>query len=129
MSCEHAQSTTLSWLYGELDDDAHAAHVAVCEDCQAVLADHELVAAAMPVAAPSIPEPANKPWRWALLAAAAAAAVAAGWWLAPRPAAPDDTAVAVAPALDDQLFAADIDSELDALDADLERLAADLETL
>ncbi|MEO0601256.1 MAG: hypothetical protein AAF211_07460 [Myxococcota bacterium] len=46
MSCPHATTTTLLWLYGEADD-AHADHVAGCAECQAVAADHADVMSAM----------------------------------------------------------------------------------
>ena len=42
MSCPHAQTTTILWIYGEADE-AHATHVAGCAICQRVLQEHEQV--------------------------------------------------------------------------------------
>ncbi|MBW1877041.1 MAG: hypothetical protein JRI25_00870 [Deltaproteobacteria bacterium] len=147
MSCEHAKSTTLLWLYGE-GDEAHLHHVAACAECQAVVAEHEAVAGLVgPIAAdlavseamPADPIPANRvPWRWMAVAAAVAASILVMGHLAPAPGGLDrtgDTAVAVleaplaSPMAVDGLFTAALDADLDALDADLDWMAADLETL
>jgi hypothetical protein len=148
MSCEHANSTTLLWLYGEGDEE-HLHHVAACPECQAVVAEHEAVGGVVgPIAAelgvadaaPSDPVPANRvPWRWMAAAAAVAASILVLWHLAPVPGVLDrtgDTAVAAldrpvdAPtAVDVSIFTAELDADLDALDADLDWFAADLETL
>ena len=39
MSCPHAQTTTLSWLYGDGPEE-HLHHVAACAHCQTVAAEH-----------------------------------------------------------------------------------------
>lgn len=88
MSCPHAETTTILWIYGEAGD-AHEAHVASCDTCQQVLAMHEDVtfhlSAASSVATsvvnpPVIPKPANSTWMGMFVAVvgvgvAAAAAV------------------------------------------------------
>lgn len=135
MSCEHAETTTLLWLYGE-GDEAHATHVVACPECRAVVADHETVWSALDrarVPVPEVPEPANRPWvRWALVGAMVAAAVAVALLTTPRPHPAPVPAVATlaapAPATADN-HKPDLDHDLDQLDGDMDALAADLHTL
>jgi hypothetical protein len=71
MTCPHAESTTLLWIYGEGPED-HTDHVAQCADCQSVLDTHETVAFHMSetpmgralsvTKVPETPEPANSGW-------------------------------------------------------------------
>ncbi|MEM6930376.1 MAG: hypothetical protein AAF602_25790 [Myxococcota bacterium] len=81
MSCPHATTTTLLWLYGE-GDDAHADHVASCAECQAVAADHADVMSAMSGVShldleSASPRPANRGlWVGFGMGAALAAAIA-----------------------------------------------------
>lgn len=87
MSCPHAETTTVAWLYGEGSDE-HALHAATCPDCQAVVALHEEVAhaTAAPRRAPagrSVGAPRRRAWI-GLSVALAAAAVLATIGLAPR---------------------------------------------
>lgn len=46
MSCPHAATTTVAFLYGEAPD-AHALHVASCAECEGVVTEHEQVATAL----------------------------------------------------------------------------------
>jgi hypothetical protein len=46
MSCPHAETTTLLWIYGE-GDESHALHVSMCAECQGVLETHERVQGAL----------------------------------------------------------------------------------
>jgi len=92
MTCEHAETTTIAWLYGEGPED-HLHHVATCEACQRVLRTHsEVMQAVGPVldqlatpastmpsavqAPPPVQAPANRPWGLVIAAVVAAAAVA-----------------------------------------------------
>lgn len=89
--CEHAETTTLLWLYGEADD-SHAAHVASCQECSEIARMHADV---VPIAAPVLrqadsasaqtlaPEPAARRgpsplWGLAGLAVAAALLIGLG---------------------------------------------------
>ena len=146
MSCPHATTDTLLWLYGE-GDEAHVHHVASCEECQAVVAEHEAVAGlvgpiaadlAGPEATPAEPTPANRvPWQWMAVAAAVAASILMTWQFAPGPRDLErDTAVAAleappatSPMTVDGMFTVEMDVEMDALDAELDWMAAELETL
>lgn len=147
MSCEHAETTTLLWLYGELDpelQDEHLRHIGSCEACTAVVAEHEQVVAAVAPIAPALRQvgatptpirPANRPMLAAVFVLAAAAAAAALVILLPGPesAAPLDTDVAVA--LDTDLGVVDpplfgeVDGDLQELDWELVDLTYDLGTL
>jgi len=140
MSCPHAETTTVAWCYGEADD-AHAAHIASCEPCQAVVADHELVTGAVAPLAPALvgagPPPvgaASAPPRRLLaptaigigVALAAAALLAIGVaQRTPSPTpyvepAPVPVATAPEPLPDDH-----VDARIDALLLELEALDAD----
>ncbi len=132
MTCPHAQTTTLRWLYGEVGDAEHAEHVAGCPDCQAVADAHLSVLAVLPDRpAPAQPRPRRVPtWAWTvpLLAAAATLLVMVRPGVSPGP----------APSIDDRLLArADVDTlflddgldaRLDALDAQLLDLQVELTT-
>lgn len=124
MSCPHAETTTVLWCYGEADE-AHAAHVGACADCQAVVADHETVQA---VVLPIAPALATAPPRrrlpavvFAGLALAAAVLIGIGLGGPDRPPQAEPVA-AVAPAslVDDA-----VDLQLDALALELDALTAD----
>ena len=141
MSCPHATTTTIAWLYGEADE-AHALHVADCAACTAVADEHELVmSVVVPVLprgkAPELPEaPAwRSPSWWAagvLLAASALLALRIG--TAPVSVSvpePTSTATTVA-ALEVEpasVWSGELEAELDDLDASLDALAADFGTL
>lgn len=141
MQCEHAQSTTLLWLYGEADD-AHALHVAGCDACAAVAAEHASVTSALgpalaaisagALSEPPIPAPRRRPRIQRIVAWAAVLAAGALWTLSAAPPAdsppePDD-AVAFAPP--PRLNASDpFDAALDDLDREIERLSLELEQL
>lgn len=132
MTCEHSETTTLLWLYGEAPEE-HASHVAVCAACTAVSALHADVVGGLPVVprvAPAAPEPANQ-LRWFVsgtLAVAAAALVVFGL---SRPPTLGDTAVAIAPIAyaEWQAPLSDLSDELDLLDAELADLDAELANL
>lgn len=145
MRCEHAQTTTLLWLYGEASD-AHAAHVAGCAECSAVLAEHEALASALGpalaaisaqpdvVPAPTRPRRRRRTLATALAVAAAAAGVGAfvgvGQPVGPldspggQPVAAVEPGWVPAPGEPDPFDAAldDLDRELEWLSQDLERL-------
>lgn len=131
MTCPHAQTTTLRWLYGELDDDAHAAHVATCADCQAVCDAHLDVLGALPDAAGIQAAPSRRrtvPWPvlGPLLAAAAATFVVLLPAGTPDVALPVDTGLT---ATAEPLWPEDsLDARLDALDDELLALQLDLST-
>lgn len=130
MTCPHADTTTLRWLYGELDDEAHAAHVAGCPDCQAACDAHLDVLGALPDAPRSAATaPArDNPWRIAGPLLAAAAALFVVLLPSSTPEAPPPEAVAFAdPSLSLSLLVDDpLDDRLDALDAELLALRLDL---
>ncbi len=133
MSCPHAETTTVAWCYGEADD-GHAAHIASCEPCQAVVADHELVTGAVAPLVPALVEAAPAPSRrWlaptaigigvALAAAALLAIGVAQRTPSPTPyvePAPVPVATAPEPLPDDR-----VDARIDALLLELEALDAD----
>jgi len=132
MTCPHAQTTTLRWLYGELDDPDHAIHVAACPDCQAVCDAHLDVLSALPDG-PSqtrTTAPASRS-AWAVVGPLLAAAAALLVVTMPSP--PADAPVVVdtaAPVLAPSLrFGPDaLDARLDALDDELLALQLDLST-
>ena len=114
MSCPHAQTTTILWIYGEADE-AHATHVAGCAICQRVLQEHEQVHLALsldgsevehsPVSQPpEIPEPVNTSRFGAFLGlagvCAAAAAVLLTWYT-------PDTIESIAPNISPDIQIAD----------------------
>jgi hypothetical protein len=82
--CEHAETTTLLWLYGE-GDDGHAEHVAGCQACTRVVEVHSETIARIGQARLADPvgelHPANRPfpaWWMGMVAAAAVLVLAAG---------------------------------------------------
>jgi hypothetical protein len=106
-TCPLAHTTTVAWLYGEGPED-HLHHVAACEDCAAVAAEHaDTLATVGPVldalrvpqvGAPADPVPAaaNRPWLLSAVLAVAVAAVALLlWWPAPSPTVAPAPSVAV----------------------------------
>lgn len=115
MTCPHAATTTVRWIYGEADE-AHLHHVAACAECQEVLAEHEAVSEALVPARRSVAWPFARPVAWGL--ALAAAVLLAFRALVPEPA-PDPAPI----------FVDRLDAELDALDAELDALAADFDSL
>ena len=126
MGCEHAETTTLLWLYGEAAD-AHAVHVAGCAACQEVVRTHEEVVSALGPAL-SATAAADGPRRLGrrgvgaatLLALAAALLL----WVGVPPAAPPASErVVPAPSADP------FDAALDDLDLELDRLSLELEML
>lgn len=129
MSCPHATTTTLAWLYGE-GDEAHAAHVASCPECEAVVATHADVL--VTVGARPVPAPAPVAWRrWALAAAVLLAVGAGGWAVGMRaPSSPPDAAPTRP---DNDATAAlgpdDLDQRLDRLQADVALLSLDADLL
>ncbi len=147
MSCHETETTTLLWLYGELDAeqaDAHLHHIAACADCSAAVAEHEQVAVAVAPIAPALrqvesvrdaPAPANRPFFAAAFVFVAAAAAALIVTLMPgsQPAAPLDTDVAVVMDTDIGLVTpalfGDVDGDLQELEWELADLSYDLGTL
>lgn len=113
MTCPHASTTTLRWLYGDLDDDGHTAHIAGCADCQAACEAHLDVLGAMPAAPVTRPAPRRRLLPAAIALAAAAVALFA-LWPAPPPV-PADTPPQ-----------ASIDARLDAIDDALVSLQLEL---
>lgn len=97
MSCEHATTTTLLWLYGEADE-SHTDHVATCAECQAVAADQADVMTALsgvshlelgesPVTPEAGAAPANRSFLGAVVTGLALAAAALAIFVgAPAPA-------------------------------------------
>ncbi|MFT7518048.1 MAG: hypothetical protein ACI9MC_000172 [Kiritimatiellia bacterium] len=100
MTCHHAETTTIAWLYGEGPKE-HVHHVAMCETCQEVARMHsEVMSTIGPVlgtmevdgppihsvvqAPPMVQQAANRPWGLvvaALVAVAAVALLASTPWL------------------------------------------------
>ena len=136
MTCEHSNQTLL-WLYGESEDDTALAHIASCEACTALVAEHEQVQALVAPVAPQLmssrPEPANQPmWRVTGIVVAAVALLAVGVsFLGQQELQSDDTdlvAYAEPVALDAPLFG-DLDAGIEALDLDLADLSNDFGSL
>ena len=121
MSCPHASTTTVAFLYGEAPD-AHALHVASCAECAAVLDDHEAVAVVLGPTLSAVRPRTRAARRFplaavgagVLLAMAATALLAVRSW---TPSAPDP----VAPPPDDGF-----DVAIDALDLELAELELEL---
>ena len=132
MSCPHAETTTLAWLYGE-GDDAHALHVAGCPACQAVAELHEGVQAQVAPVLPRGSEAPVAPARRGRWWVAAAVALAAGVLLALVPGGavsePAPVPTPVAEAVPSSMWSGDLELELADLDASLDVLAADLSSL
>ncbi len=134
MSCPHATTTTLLWLYGE-SEESHAEHVAGCAVCQAVAAEHADVMSAMAglshldlsdeVAARTGPRPVNRT-RSARWVVGVTLAAAVGLWLlrTPEPE-PADVPIdlAVFAALEDD----PLEERFDDLAQELGDLAANVE--
>lgn len=142
MSCVHTETTTLLWLYGELegDTDAHALHVAGCGDCSAAVKLHSDVVAVVAPVLPSVsgarPVHAANNTRWFALVAMAAGLMFVVSTALPR-SAPETIPQTPAPALvatSGPVLGArasidefdpdfrDLDQRLDALEADLDLL-------
>jgi hypothetical protein len=139
MSCTHASTTTLLWLY-ENEPATHDAHIATCEECQAVIAEHgDLMATlgpVLPALASPVPDTSRRV-RYAAWGSATLAfvALAASWLLAVPPQlevrdtglTPD---VASQTAFVVELWPDDaFEADLDALDQELRDLSMDLLTL
>lgn len=134
MSCPHATTTTLLWLYGEADE-SHAEHVAGCAVCRAVVAEHADVMSAMAEVshldlrpsneASTLPRPAHRPMWHLALGAVVGGAMAAAVALTVRPA-PTEQPPVERPTIvlggDDGL-----DDRFDALAWELGDLQADVE--
>ncbi len=144
MSCPHATTTTIAWMYGE-GPESHDLHVAECDDCAAVLDEHVDVLSAVGDDLPALRQHGAvdqeftrpSPVRWvasaALLTAAAAVALFAVWptqQVTPAPAAsPVPLAELASAPLPEALFEDDLDRRIDDLDADLDYLSLNLGTL
>ncbi|MEQ1508035.1 MAG: hypothetical protein ABMB14_37750 [Myxococcota bacterium] len=132
MSCSHATTTTVAWLYGEAPD-AHALHVAGCPDCAAVADDHAGVVGALGPALGALRDAAEAPARepvprrsrWAIagfgLAVAAAAALAVSTRAIPPTVPSGATAAPTIAAIDT------FDAALDDLDLDVATLEQELQ--
>ena len=135
MSCSHASSTTLLWVYGEAPE-AHLDHISECAECQQVVAAEEQVAHAIApvVGALAVPEPRPVVPRWAPVAGGLALAAAALMWVMVGPGMGrvdlnEPVAVAVAADSVQAPAAGDLDDRLADLDADLASLEWDLRSL
>ena len=128
MSCDELNAT-LAWLYGE-GEDAHAVHIASCEVCMEVVAEHEQVLSAVTRSRPvyASPDTARTPRKaanvgtWVVaIAAVCMAAVLLG----------NEASTASSAPAEDVRVALDVDpgSWDVALDADLEELAWDIQVL
>lgn len=129
MSCEHAQSTTLLWLWGEYEE-GHATHVAECEPCQAVVALHTEVVCATPPALGERRSVSMYPARSAMLVVAGLALAAAALLstLGQTLNTSDEVTLSMAavdielPGDDLEPWFAELDRDMDALDVDLSAL-------
>jgi hypothetical protein len=139
-ACAHASGATLLYAYGE-GDEGHAEHIARCEDCQRVLAEHEelsgLLAPALPSASRA-PVPMERPQHaggWValglLVAAAAALTLFARPVPVPVPDVDDDVVIEQVAyrAMDLDGWAMVLDEDLDVLDLEIDALMYDLSTL
>ena len=143
MSCEHAESTTLLWIYGEASED-HGLHVAACTECQDVVDGLERVQHAIHPIAPALGPADVVPVvvqvnngfhfvRWgAALAVAASVLLAVQFMpLQPEVEVPADTDLALVQPrtpISDSLYG-DLDAGLEDLDVELDSLAWDMNTL
>ena len=118
MSCPHAESTAILYIFGEAPDD-YAAHLEGCEICQNVILEHQETIA---VVTPHIPAPARRrlPVR-AVAPVAAIFAIAAAMLLTvrldllpPNPPPNQDADIIV-----ERFFEAENDSKLLALELEL----------
>jgi hypothetical protein len=135
MTCPHAETTTVAWLYGE-GDEGHAAHVASCPDCEAVSALHaEVVCLTSPVLPAlrsgevPVAAPASPSWARPLLLLAAAATLVVvplvRWQSPPEP--PPTTPALATRALPDEPELLDL--RLERLEDQVLDLSLDLEAL
>lgn len=136
MSCPHATTTTMLWLYGE-GEESHAEHVAGCEACQEVAREHADVMSAMSGVShldlqvtQASSRPANRVWPIGIGGAAVLAAAAAlATITAPDPA--PEVVAEVGEPVDLSVFAAldddPLDDRFDALTLELGDLAANVE--
>ncbi len=129
MTCPHAETTTIAWMYGDAHD-SHALHVASCVDCTAVLDLHERVGRTTARVAPLLRRPVEvrRPRGLVVagvvaLAAAVLLAVAFGTSPAPTPPATASLASPTDP------FADPLDAELDDLAAQIELPADEFTSL
>jgi hypothetical protein len=146
MTCEHSETTTVAWLYGEAPEE-HLHHVVGCAACQSVVEEHEAVGAALAEVLPALrsrpvlrsaPAPearVQRPsfrgaWLLGALAVAAGALFALRFALPPPPAGeePRRTSPEVAQVATGS-FRDDVDRDLEVLEADLDAFADDLESL
>lgn len=125
MSCPHATTTTLLWLYGEADE-AHADHVAGCPECRAVAADQADVASAMVgITHLDLRDVTPRPQRrWISgVGVAVALAAAAALFLRPVEVVESDIELAALAALDDEALDDPLDEQFEALALELGDLA------
>lgn len=144
MPCEHAETTTVLWLYGE-GSEGHAAHVATCQACTEVLHAHSDVICAVGDALPALrdaTQPASvtvRPssgWRFAPLLLAAAALLVVlvqhppeSTVLLPTPVLAPVAAVQSTPSHIDAAWSDDLDLRLEAVSTDVDFLSLNLGTL
>jgi len=121
MSCEHAQTTTVAWLYDEAPDE-HIDHIAHCKICANVVALHEEVLA-LTYSQRQVPK--RRGTRGPFILTAFALAAAALLVLKPNsiPVEPTDTYDAI------EVFAEDeLDQAFDELELELSTLEDDFST-
>ena len=150
MSCPHASTNTLLWLYegpaepispaAASEDSNMLAHIAACEECQGVVAEHSDLMATLgpilPALAPAVPTTSHRV-RYATWGGASLALVAlAASWLLAIPSNLDVRDTGLTPEVaGSTAFATDFwtddhfDKDLDALDRELRDLSMDLLTL
>jgi hypothetical protein len=128
MSCEHANSTTLQWLYDDGPEE-HAMHIATCAECSTVVEEHADVAAAVGPVASAIatsprrakPKAKRRPMRWAGAAVLLAATVLIAVRVGVPPQGDTDQTLAMVTAAPASALEADV-AFLDPLDLQLEDL-------
>lgn len=128
MSCTHASTTTLLWVYGE-GPEGHLEHISGCAACQAVVESEERVSHAIGpvVGALQVPPVRSRP-RWAGWVGVMAIAAAALLWVFTGEAERVDVPVATQAVVEVEP-PADLDDQLAELDADLSSLEWDLRSL
>lgn len=128
MSCDQLNDT-LAWLYGE-GDETHASHIASCEACLQIVADHEQVLSAVtrarPVSAatPDTDLRRGLGARWGWVAGIAAAVMVAVLVPGESQRVSSEPSLGAAVAADLEPMAWDVE-----LDQDLEELAWDVQLL
>jgi hypothetical protein len=132
MSCEHAETTVLLYLFGEAPPE-YADHLDGCEACQSALLEHaDTVALVGPALCPPAELPAPPPAaRWEIWGTAIGAglALAAGLAMTFSPAPPPPPApTPVARAAPDLSWDDPMAGELHQLDAQINALATSMET-